>query len=229
MTLKPTNPKDQAAVDRSALGLIPTTALVHEALAWYEGLLKYGAHNYTIKGVRSSVYVFGTLRHTLKWWCGQRTDAKTGVHHLGSARACLGVLLDAEQRGKLEDDRPPALPGVDELFSSASEIMRRLFSLYGDDKPRHYSIADTELPEPDMKAAERLPQCYNCGDIVDKNEYMSGTDCATYCSWDCWDSKESLREDLDSAAGKFGGEQLSFEFGEPVTLSEKELEEWKSK
>jgi hypothetical protein len=143
---KPTNPKDQAAVDRAPVGLVPGVALLEESMAWFEGLLKYGAHNYAIKGIRSSVYVFAAGRHILKWWFGQQRDSVTRVHHLGSARACLGAILDAEHRGKLEDDRPPALPHVDEMFDRLTETMRHLVDLYGDRKPRHYTIADTELP-----------------------------------------------------------------------------------
>lgn len=141
--LKPTNPKDQAAGDRAQL-LPPLPALVEEGLAFFEGVLKYGAHNYTIKGVRASVYAFATARHLAKWYFGQDRDAVTNVHHLGNARACLGVLLDAEHRGKLEDDRPPALPDIDALFAHATTVMQGLISLYGGTTPRHYTIADTE-------------------------------------------------------------------------------------
>lgn len=141
---KGTNPKDAAATDRPPLGLAPTVALVEESLAWFEGMLKYGAHNYTIAGIRTSVYVFAAGRHLLKFWCGQDRDATTGVHHLASVRACCGALLDASYRGKLTDDRPPALPELDELFAHASTVMSGLLSLYGDRKPRHYTIDDTE-------------------------------------------------------------------------------------
>ncbi len=141
---KPTNPKDACAIDRPPLGIVPLPALVEESLALFEGLLKYGAHNYTIKGVRASVYVFACGRHLLKYYFGQNRDTTTGVHHLGNARACLAVLLDAEHRGKLEDDRPPALPDVDALFEHAATVMRGLIELYGGRNPRHYTIADTE-------------------------------------------------------------------------------------
>jgi hypothetical protein len=141
---KPTNPKDACAIDRAPLGIVPLPALVEESLALFEGLLKYGAHNYTIKGVRASVYVFACGRHLLKYYFGQNRDTTTGVHHLGNARACLAVLLDAEHRGKLEDDRPPALPEVDALFEHAATVMRGLIALYGGRNPRHYTIADTE-------------------------------------------------------------------------------------
>lgn len=143
---KPSNPKDAAAVDRAPLALVPVPALVEESLAWAEGLLKYGAHNYTVVGIRSSVYVFGCLRHVFKWWLGQERDPVTGVHHLGSARANLGALLDAQLRQKLNDDRPPSVPSdvVDKLFDGASATLRKLVELYGDRNPRHFSISDTE-------------------------------------------------------------------------------------
>ncbi len=140
---KPSNPKDIAAQDRAVFN-IPVVALIEEGLALFEGALKYGWNNYSIVGVRSTVYVFASLRHTLKWYCGQTRDPVSAVHHLGNARACLGILMDAEQRGKLEDDRPPAVSDLDALFTHATTVMQGLIALYADRKPRNYTIADTE-------------------------------------------------------------------------------------
>lgn len=147
MDSQPTNPKDAAAHDRAIMPpLLP--ALVEEGLALFEGLSKYGANNYAIVGVRSSVYVYACARHLFKWYFGQEHDAVTCVHHLGNARACLGILLDAQHRKILQDDRPPALPDMDALFERASEVMRHLTALYADRKPRNYTIADTPPPPP---------------------------------------------------------------------------------
>ncbi len=37
---------------------------------------------------------------------GQEKADDSGCHHLGHARACLGILLDAQATGNLIDDRP---------------------------------------------------------------------------------------------------------------------------
>lgn len=140
---KPSNPKDSAATDRIG-PVVPLVATLEEALAFFEGALKYGWHNYTVVGVRASVYVFAACRHIFKFYCGQDRDPVSRVHHLGNARACLAVLLDAQHRGKLVDDRPPALPDMDALFDRTAEVMRHLTALYGDRKPRNYTIADSE-------------------------------------------------------------------------------------
>lgn len=140
---KDTNPKDAAATTRAPMHTIPVAALVEESLALLEGMLKYGANNWAVGGVRASVYVAATARHMFKWFFGQQRDPKTLVHHLASARACLGILLDAEYRNVLTDDRPPALPRLDELFAHAEAIAKNLFRLYGDVKPRHYTIQDS--------------------------------------------------------------------------------------
>jgi hypothetical protein len=141
---KPTNPKDAAGTARSALHALPIVALVEEALALLEGALKYGANNWTVEGVRASVYVSACARHLFKWFFGQTRDATTNVHHLASARACLGILLDAEARKVLTDDRPPSLPELDALFTNAENVARNLFKLYGDTKPRNFTIEDSK-------------------------------------------------------------------------------------
>ena len=184
---KPSNPKDQAAVDRAPLGLVPVVAIVEEALAFAEGLLKYGAHNYTIVGVRSSVYVFACARHLFKWWLGQEKDPQTGVHHLGAARASLGVLLDAQYRQKLTDDRPPSLdPAVlDAVFARAELVLRSLSDLYGSRAPRHYTIADTEKSAPVSPITCAIPDC-------DKPEHKPASVFKRYCD-DCENAEPSTR------------------------------------
>lgn len=141
---KSSNPKDLAGTTRAPLHAIPVAALVEEALAMLEGVLKYGANNWTLEGVRASVYIAAAARHTFKWFFGQQRDPVTQVHHLASARACLGILLDAEYRQVLRDDRPPSLSRLDELFTNAETVAKNLFTLYGDVKPRHYTIEDSK-------------------------------------------------------------------------------------
>jgi hypothetical protein len=52
------------------------------------------------------VYVDAALRHLNAWFDGEQEASDSGVHHLGHARACMAILLDAEATGNLIDDRP---------------------------------------------------------------------------------------------------------------------------
>lgn len=125
------------------MNLISVVSLVEESLALLEGALKYGTNNWVVEHARATVYVAATARHTFKWLFGQRYDPKTGVHHLASARASLGILIDAEYRGVLVDDRPPPLPRLDELFEKAEEVAKKLFTMYGDVNPKHYTCQNS--------------------------------------------------------------------------------------
>jgi hypothetical protein len=143
MTTKDTNPKDAAASGRVHLWLLSPIAKAHWALAQFAGLCKYGAWNWRVKGVRSSVYVAAAGRHLDAWLSGEELDPVDGTHHLGNVMACCAILLDAKAAGKLIDDRPPSVslrPAYEEL----QVLSEKLRLQYEDRKPRHYTIADTE-------------------------------------------------------------------------------------
>lgn len=163
MEVNDSNPKDAAAIDRAPFHLLPLPAILQWSLAHAEGGLKYGWWNWTIVGVRASVYVAAAARHLFKWFFGQRHDPKTGVHHLGYCMACCAILIDAEWREKLTDDRPPALPRLDDLFEMAEKQMAVLAGLFGDRKPRNYTIADTEESPQESSRLSPVPcHCSFC-------------------------------------------------------------------
>lgn len=141
MTDKPTNPKDQVAVTKLPMHLVPSTVTAHAALAFAEGAAKYGAYNWRAAGVRASVYKSALQRHLEKWWNGEWADPVTGVPHLASIIACAGILLDANLVGKLTDDRPPAAP-VSPLIDGMEADVARIFALFADRNPKHWIIAD---------------------------------------------------------------------------------------
>lgn len=143
--VKPTNPKDAIGSGKLSIGLVPQTGIVLEALAFTEGGLKYGAHNYRIMGVRSSIYKDAAMRHMMKWWNGEECDPKTKIPHLASARACLNVILDAHVMGLLNDDRPPENLGLVRLIDSSAESVAHLKELFKDHKPRHYRKGDKPI------------------------------------------------------------------------------------
>lgn len=139
MDRKDTNPKDGAATTRLDLGLLPATAVAYGALAMTEGDLKYGAYNYRVIGVRASVYYTAARRHLDKWFNGQWADLKTGVPHLASALACIGVLIDAKECDKLNDDRPPKCD-MDALLTDMEDKVAYLQKLFPNRQDRYTEI-----------------------------------------------------------------------------------------
>lgn len=100
------NPKDLIGSQKVSLSKLPAVALVHGAHAMMDGARKYGAYNWRAKKVMASIYVDAALRHITAWFEGEELAGDSGVHHLGHAIACCGILLDAQETGNLVDDRP---------------------------------------------------------------------------------------------------------------------------
>lgn len=100
------NPKDLLGAKKPSLSKIPAVALLWESLAMMDGAGKYDPYNWRANAVVASIYVDAAKRHLDLWFEGQRVADDSGCHHLGHARACLGILLDAESTGNLIDDRP---------------------------------------------------------------------------------------------------------------------------
>lgn len=107
---KGVNPKDLIGIKKVPLNLLPTAGLIHEALAMKNGAEKYGPFNWRDKSVQASIYIGAAQRHLLAWLDGEEIAEDSGVHHLGHAKACLGIILDAIETNSLHDDRP--LPGA---------------------------------------------------------------------------------------------------------------------
>jgi Domain of unknown function (DUF5664) len=103
--IDPANPKDLIGAKKVPMGQVPPVAIAHEAAAMLDGTLKYGYRNYRDKKVRATVYIDAALRHLYAWLEGEEVASDSGVHHLGHARACLGILLDAQAHDTLLDDR----------------------------------------------------------------------------------------------------------------------------
>ena len=139
MDKKDTNPKDKMAITRLDLSLFPTTAKAYGALAMTEGDLKYGGYNYRTAGVKSSVYYAAVGRHLDKWFNGEWADQKTGVPHLASALACIGVLIDAIECNKLNDDRPP-ICDMATLFDDREKKVIHLQKMFPNGLPRHTEV-----------------------------------------------------------------------------------------
>lgn len=139
--LKPTNPKDSIADTRLPLGAVPSIVSIMASLGFAEGALKYGRFNWRIAGVRSSVYKHAMQRHMEKWWEGEDFDPLTKVPHLASVICCAGIIEDARQLGKLNDDRPPKAPAARSI-RQAERVLAHLQKLFRDRKPKQYTIKD---------------------------------------------------------------------------------------
>jgi len=115
--LMSTNPKDKFGKAKPDLTLIPPAAEIHEALAMGNGAGKYGPFNWRAGTVSARTYLAAAKRHIAAWLDGEENAADSGVHHLGHARASLGIILDAQEHGTMLDDRP--VPG------SASRLLEQ--------------------------------------------------------------------------------------------------------
>jgi|GEM_PF-2423892 len=111
------NPKTLLGEAKVPLGLVSPVAMAHEAKAMALGEKKYGPANWREAAVSSSVYFNAALRHIYLWWEGQDIDPESSAHHLGHARACLGIVLDAASVGKLNDNRPTK-GGLEEVLEA---------------------------------------------------------------------------------------------------------------
>jgi hypothetical protein len=138
---KPSNPKDMLAVAKMPYHLWPNTATVLGVMAMLEGACKYGRSNYRAVGVRASVYYDSLRRHADAWFEGENLTKDHRLHHLGNALACLAIIVDAECKDFLIDDR--MYPGgyIDLLERLTPEIAR-IKAMYKDRKPHHYSLLD---------------------------------------------------------------------------------------
>lgn len=113
--VKDTNPKLSCGIRKVPVHNIPTGPLLEIGLAFMEGHMKYGSHNYRAAGVRASTYYDAVMaRHMPVWWEGENIDAESGLNHITKAIASLIVLRDSMLMGNWVDDRPIRYPdGLD--------------------------------------------------------------------------------------------------------------------
>jgi hypothetical protein len=148
--LKSTNPKDLIGSDKMPLHLFPMTAVIYGTLALLDGALKYGRGNWRAAGVRASIYFDACIRHLTRWFEGEDIDPDSGLPHLAHAEACLAILIDAKEAGKLKDDR--MYPGgyLDTLKRMTSDV-KRLKEVHKGKTPKHWTIEDSKEDRPDIE------------------------------------------------------------------------------
>lgn len=142
---KPSNPKDVIGDTKVPLWLLSPIAKIHWALAQFAGLLKYGAWNWRVAGVRTSVYLSAIERHIEGYKSGEECDPTDGTKHLGNIMACCAILMDAQEAGMLTDDRPPSVNHRSAIAESEA-LMVKLKEQYKDRTPRHWTIRDEVKP-----------------------------------------------------------------------------------
>lgn len=111
MDLPDSNPKTRFGVAKPGVADIPPVATLVLGQGMTNGKEKYGRTNWREHEVTASVYYNAMNRHLMSWWDGEECAADSGVHHLGHAMACAAILVDAQETGKLIDDRP-SVPGT---------------------------------------------------------------------------------------------------------------------
>ena len=141
--LKNTNPKDAIGSNKLPVHLFPMTALVYGAMALLDGALKYGRSNWRSAGVRASIYYDASIRHITKWFEGEDVDTDSGLPHLAHALACLAILIDAKEGGKLKDDRM-VQGGYKELLKKFDKDIIRLKEVHKNKNPKHWTIEDNK-------------------------------------------------------------------------------------
>ena len=142
--VKDPNPKDAAGSARIDYALMDPVAVGEMCLAMEEGGTKYGYFNYTVAPVKSRVYIGAAFRHLFKWLMGEDRDEKTGVHHLGSVMACCMIVLSAQSRGTLIDNRPPSLKGASSRIDGFEARVKKVREVFAGFSPRHYTIEDSQ-------------------------------------------------------------------------------------
>ena len=100
------DPKKEAVAKKEPMHLLPTVFLRRTATVLGLGAKKYGEYNWRISdGVDANTYIAAIRRHIAQYSDGEDVDKESGVSHLAHIAATCAVLLDAEQHGKLVDNR----------------------------------------------------------------------------------------------------------------------------
>lgn len=153
---KPSNPKDAIGATKLPIHLVPSAVTRYASLAYFEGASKYGKYNWRVAGARMSIYLDAIHRHLLKlqdgeWADGDMVDPAepvdleappTHVPHLASIIACCGIILDAYEVNKLNDDRPPINPVAGANMDVMKKHLAHLKTIFAAYSPHQHVITD---------------------------------------------------------------------------------------
>ena len=99
------NPKTAFGEAKVKLSDTPTIGIQLMGQVHSNGANKYGRFNWREHMVSSTVYYDAAQRHLMAWFNGETIDPESGLPHLAHVMACCNILLDAEENGKLNDNR----------------------------------------------------------------------------------------------------------------------------
>jgi hypothetical protein len=137
------NPKDLLGSKKADATKVPAIAIAWESLAMMDGAGKYDPYNWRANKVVASIYIAAAKRHLDAWFEGEEEAEDSGCHHLGHARACLGILLDAQETGNLLDDRPVTETSKGVL----SRVMNKIASKIPAMQERHRKFHENKKPQ----------------------------------------------------------------------------------
>lgn len=94
--------KDDA--DKLRLDLLPVRPMFAVGHVYTMGAKKYSDRNWEL-GLKWSRVFGAMLRHSWKWWSGEKFDPEDGQHHLASVVWCALALMEYEYTHPELDDR----------------------------------------------------------------------------------------------------------------------------
>lgn len=100
-----THPKALAGSRKDPLYLLPPIAKAAAARVHALGAEKYGKYNWRYQKVAISDYLSAMQRHIDSVVDGMDIDEESGEHHLAHVIAGCNIVLDAQHRGQLVEDR----------------------------------------------------------------------------------------------------------------------------
>lgn len=121
---KPANPKQAFGDKKPPLGYLPMSAKLACMEALYDGMLKYGPHNWRDINVEAMTYVEAAMRHLELYKVGEEITRDTLVKNLGAVMACCTILIDAAAHGTLIDNRRHSKIEADLLHASEEWVAR---------------------------------------------------------------------------------------------------------
>lgn len=121
----PANPKQRFGDKKPPLTYTPLSAQLAMLEALYDGMQKYGPHNWRKRPVEAMTYVDAAERHLQLYKVGEETTRDTLVSNLGAVMACCAILIDSAIHGTMIDNRPIS-PIEADLLHAGEEWVARL-------------------------------------------------------------------------------------------------------
>lgn len=91
-------------LDKEKFDLMPMMPLLELAKLFTLGAVKYGVRNWE-KGMKFGRLFAAMMRHSIKWWAGEKYDQENGQHHLVAVMWNAMVLMELENTHPEMDDR----------------------------------------------------------------------------------------------------------------------------